>query len=179
MVQHKPTPEEQLLKLIENPGGHGAAGSKGAPVGTRPGAATGKKVLPDLGKFQGFLSYLKRGFSKKAGPIRRMEFRFDIKLINRILLALVISSAVYLLIDFFLLKPVKGNFLSQVATAEKVYPSFQNSQNAEPAIFQTMKRRFKSAIPLPLPERLRRPLGLAKNLLNRPRRRVMCRSSIR
>ena len=70
MVQHKPTPEEQLLKLIENPGGQAPGGARQGGVVTKPGAA--KQKLPGFEKIQGFFLTLKAGFSKKtSSPVGR------------------------------------------------------------------------------------------------------------
>ena len=149
MVQRKPTPEEQLLKLIENPGAQALGGAKSTAAASKPVA--GKKTLPDLGKLAGFFSYFKKGLSQKSRPVRRPEFHFDIKLANRILLALVISSAVYLLIDFFLLKPTKGNFLSQVATSEKVYPVFQDPKNTAGRDFSSYEKAIQKRNPFTPP----------------------------
>ena len=151
MVQHKPTPEEQLLKLIENPGTEPAAtpaSSKEAPAAA-PKPRPEKKNPFDFGKLLGTFSYFKKEASQKAVATvsRRFSFQLDIKLINRILLALVISSVIYLMIDFFLLKPAKGNFLSQVATSEKVYPVFQNSKSLSARDFSEYEKAIQRRNP--------------------------------
>ena len=146
MVQHKPTPEEQLLKLIENPGG----GKGPSPVASGSGAATPgvkKKGLPDFGKLAGIFSYFRNSMARKTGPTRKFEFALDIKFVNRVLMALVISSVIYLGIDFFVLKPAPGNFLSQVATSERVYPVFQESLNKATRDFPNYEKAIQKRNP--------------------------------
>ena len=124
MVQHKPTPEEQLLKLIENPD----AAAKGAAGGGKAaaGAVSKKKGLnPSI--LSGLFSPLTKLF-KKPGPvevdslkIRRPAVHLNIKTANQILLALVIAAVIYLALDLTLLKEDKQKYLSTVSTNDMIY----------------------------------------------------------
>ena len=117
MVQHKPTPEEQLLKLIEDPGGSQDDAKKSPPAVKKPGPG-----LPDFGKLFGRLDYLVDFFRKKVAESSRQFPIFNIKWVNRGLLAIVLASAIYLLFDLFVGKPSQANFLSQVGVSDAVYP---------------------------------------------------------
>ena len=99
----------------------------------------------------GFLSYFKKGLASKRPAGGRLAIHLEIKMVNQVLLALVISSAVYLLIDFFLLKPSQMNFLSQVATSEKVYPAFQDSQSKAAKDFSVYQQSIQKRNPFTAP----------------------------
>ena len=63
----------------------------------------------------------------------------------------MISSFFYLAVDFFILKPVSGNYLSQVATSEKIYPLFQDSKNAASQDFSVYETAFQKRNPFTAP----------------------------
>ncbi len=126
MVQRKPTPEEQLLKLIENPD----AGAQAAQA--RPGAAkkAGAGTSFSFGKLPGFLDYFKNSFGgKKSGAA---AVAIDIKVINKILLIMLFVSVIYLIVDLFFLKSGQADFLSQVSTSDPVYPLLEDGNKQEP-----------------------------------------------
>lgn len=115
-MAQKPTPEEQLLKLIE--GGSDAA----KPSPDKPSAAgPASKSLASMKKLPGFLDYFKtHGFGKSA----RFDVAalMDIRNINRALVGLVAVSVFYLFIDLIFFKPGDSRFLAQVSTSDAVFP---------------------------------------------------------
>ena len=121
MVQRKPTPEEQLLKLIENPGS-ASAGSPAAASG-KTALKTGKPAfkLPDFKKAAAFLDY----FSRRRGQTPRTGGGIKIKIgqVNRLLMALVAAAFIYLIVDVAFFQPKPSDFLADVGTSEPVYPS--------------------------------------------------------
>ncbi len=130
MVQHKPTPEEQLLKLIENPG---AAKSAGGGSGKK--AETGKPSgfrLPDFGKWASSFAYLKAGAKRQAGAQTAEPFKLDLKFANRILIVLAISFGIYLIFDITSLKSGHADFLNQVGTNDAVFPPAFDPAKAAP-----------------------------------------------
>ncbi len=127
MVQHKPTPEEQLLKLIENPGG--ASGSKG-PEAEKPGKKGASRPPLNFsamfGKLSGAVQYWRQSLQKKnaagGGVAVSLETVLDIKWINRALIVTVILVVGYLLIDLTLFKPGRPRFMNQVGVTDAVFP---------------------------------------------------------
>lgn len=119
MVQRKPTPEEQLLKLIE--GGNGAVQTD-APASAPKSKS---KSFASVGKIPGFLDYAKKLFAK-SGTSFRPGIAFDIKNLNRVLLGLVAASAIFLVVDLLFFKPEQNNFLAQVSTSDAVFPGGTN-----------------------------------------------------
>ena len=129
--QRKPTPEEQLLKLIENPSEHAAqdAGAKG--VSAKPRKQPGKKG-GWFGGGAGLFSLKKKEAAQgqpavPAGPAVPV---FSIKLANRMLLVLVFAAAIYLILDLFIFPQDEGAFLAQVSTTDAVFPVQEPPQTA-------------------------------------------------
>ncbi len=128
MVQRKPTPEEQLLKLIEG----------GAQGGQQPPASAPKRgfnPLKGLGKLAGIADYWKRAFQKKsagsgagtaAAVASPFEFSIDMKWANRGLAAMTAVALCYLAVDLAFFRPGRQDFLASVATSEPVYPRLSN-----------------------------------------------------
>jgi hypothetical protein len=125
MVQRKPTPEEQLLKLIENSGDAAGKPAEGAkPKGKGP-ARPSFNVSAAFGRFSGMVDYWKHAFQKKgaaAGPAVQLEAALDIKWINRALIVMVMLTIGYLMIDLTLFKPGRRDLLNQVSVTEPVFP---------------------------------------------------------
>ncbi|MBN1689297.1 MAG: hypothetical protein JW893_09360 [Candidatus Omnitrophica bacterium] len=123
MAQHKPTPEEQLLKLIENPSESGK-GQSGGRAGKPQPAIQAKKPLIDFSKWFGIFSYFKSQQAKttQAAKIVQPVPVFTIKLVNRIMILMVFVAAIYLVLDLTLLKQDEGAFLAQVSTTDAVFP---------------------------------------------------------
>ncbi len=124
MVQRKPTPEEQLLKLIENPNAPGGEAGKKAAV---PGSA---KPAFSFGKLFGGLAYWKAQRGKSVA-LENRPFSFDLKWLNRALFAMVLASGIFLMIDLFFFRPGQADFLAQVGTSEPVFPVLNAKTAAE------------------------------------------------
>lgn len=119
MVQHKPTPEEQLLKLIENPS---AAKQTGASDGGKKiSQKTASFRFPDINKWISSLAYFKADFRKQSGGVRD-PFKLDLKFANRVLVVLSIAFGIYLVFDVLSLKSGHADFLNQVGTNDPVFP---------------------------------------------------------
>ena len=125
MVQNKPTPEEQLLKLIEG-GGNPAppkAGVSPAVEKSKAESAAGiaKPSSAGLGKIAGFLEHFKgRLFSKSQNTSSTAVM--DIKNVNRALAGLVILAVLYLIVDGLFFKAGDSKFMAQVSTSDAVFP---------------------------------------------------------
>ena len=120
MAERKPTPEEQLLKLIENP----EADAKGEGGSARAGTKTAKKSgvgFGGLGKLRGALDYARAGFKKKTGAAGPRP-PLALKKFNHVLLALVLASGIYLVMDLMVLRSKEPHFLAEVSTGDAVYP---------------------------------------------------------
>lgn len=144
MVEHKPTPEEQLLKLIETPQTGAATPASPAAEGAKA-TQVKKGKAPALGKLWGAFSFAKAQFFKKkfGGQFPFAAF-FEIRQINKVLLAFVLASGVYLAVDLILSRPAQTDFLSQVSTSEPVYPVFKEAQDASrdlPYYKEPLRRR--------------------------------------
>lgn len=151
MVQRKPTPEEQLLKLIENPDAGTQAGTPAKP-GTAKKAGAGPSF--SLGKLPGFLDYFKNSFGAKKSS-GGVAVSVDIKSVNKILMVLVFVSVIYLLVDLLFLKSGQADFLSQVGTSDPVYPLLDDGTNREPvelASYMNTLRTRNPFLPPPAPE---------------------------
>jgi len=144
MAQHKPTPEEQLLKLIENPSAQKQPEAKPAPPEPKQREKKEKPAKKaDSGgikhAFSQFFSRLSRPeipkevpkeapreipteIPKEAAADTPFSFLFNLKWWNRILLATVLASLIYLGVDVFFLRPDHESFLATVSTADAVYP---------------------------------------------------------
>lgn len=112
-MEHNPTPEEQLLKLIENP----------AEPKTPPQPEPASK--PKRGKFSfPFSGLFKRKASSEASPVSVLERNpfIYIKGINALLVLSVVASGLYLVLDMSLLKGDPKNFLAQISLNDSLYP---------------------------------------------------------
>lgn len=144
MVQQKPTPEEQLLKLIEGQGGQGAA----PEAGKKP-ARKSFNPFAGLGKISGMFEYWKSSFQKKGqsgggGAAVALEAALDIKWVNRALIVMVMVTMAYLVFDLAFFKPGRKDFLSQVAVSEPVFSPMNglNAQAKDPSFYlDAVKRR--------------------------------------
>ncbi len=115
MDERKPSPEEQLLKLIENP----TAAAKPETSAAATSAAKGFS----FGKFFGFLAYLRHQNPKKEIGETGAESRplnFNIKGINAILVAGVLAAGIYLVLDMTVLKKNTAELLTDVSTANQL-----------------------------------------------------------
>ncbi len=119
MVQPKPTPEEQLLKLIENPDAKKASGNPAA--GKAPGNKKSGSPFQVFAKIPGFVDYLKTRF-QKSGKGTATAVALDIKWVNKALIGVVFMAGFYLLLDMMILKSSRADFLSQVSVSDAVYP---------------------------------------------------------
>ncbi len=118
MVQHKPTPEEQLLKLIEG----GSASSQGAAQRPAPKSVSGKsKNFAVLGRIPGIFEYARNFFPTRGASFSSTAL-FEVKNLNRLLVALVAAAGVFLAVDLIFFNPNQSTFLSQVSTSDAVYP---------------------------------------------------------
>ncbi len=130
MVQQKPTPEEQLLKLIE---GQGAAGAGPQPVKPRS-ARKPMDLFGGIKKFSGVFEYWKNNFQRKnsSGAALQLEAVLDIKWLNRALIVMVMLTLGYLIVDLSFFKPGRKDFFSRVGVSEPVF-------SAAPGIGAPMK----------------------------------------
>ena len=132
MVQRKPTPEEQLLKLIENP--DAAKGTAASPETGKEKKSLAKKFgLPDFSKVFGVFAFARDKLTKKesAGKTKTAVVAFDIRAMNRVLFALLVATVIYLVADWFFLKPQQTDFLAQVGTSDPVYPTLSELPKAD------------------------------------------------
>ncbi len=123
MVQRKPTPEEQLLKLIEG-GNASEAGGASAPSGKKPA----RGPLFNIGRLTGMIDYWKQALRKKsqdgggtATAVLPFSFTLDIKWANRALAVMVGMALFYLMMDLIFMRPGRRDFLSSVATSDPVF----------------------------------------------------------
>lgn len=144
MVQQKPTPEEQLLKLIE---GQGAPGSSPSQTGKK-GRAAGKPFDPLAGfrKFSGMFEYWRNSFQKKnsSGAALQLEAALDIKWLNRALIVMVMLTLGYLVMDLAFFKPGRPDFFSHVSVGEPIFSASQGlgTQGKESSFYtDAIKRR--------------------------------------
>lgn len=131
MVQRKPTPEEQLLKLIE---GSGDAAGKKAPESKKPqGKGRSPLSFSFLGRIPAAFEYWKQSFQKKksaGGGTATLDAALDIKWINRALIVMVVLTLVYLVVDLALFKPGRKGVFNQVSVTEPLFSSLAESENA-------------------------------------------------
>ena len=99
MAENKPsTPEQQLLKLIEESARTGKDAAAAPPAKPKaPGFSLEKAMDQAVGKFLGKLSFLKRGGQRSLAKRRRMPS--DIATVNRVMLLGVIAMAAYVIFD--------------------------------------------------------------------------------
>jgi hypothetical protein len=116
-MAQKPTPEEQLLKLIEG----GGAPEAGKPRAEKPVPATASKSMAGVKKLPGFLEYFKAHGLGKSMRWDAAVFS-DIRNVNRALVGLVAVSVLYLFVDLLFFKPGDSKFLAQVSTSDAVFP---------------------------------------------------------
>ena len=131
MVQRKPTPEEQLLKLIEDPesgkSSVSGASSKGKKMMKSQSAGA---VFPDFSKILSSFSFFLQGMQKKSSAVNDYSvsaIAFDIKTINRLLVFLIAGFVIYLCVDLAVLKANHADFLAQVGTNDPVFPTALDS----------------------------------------------------
>ncbi|MSR77222.1 MAG: hypothetical protein EXS63_03200 [Candidatus Omnitrophica bacterium] len=120
MVQPKPTPEEQLLKLIENPGldSKNPQKGKGTPK-------TGKRKFSLPGIPWGKLFSVSRNQAPKRSSVAVEDanpFAY-IKGVNAFLIAGVLVCGIYLALDLSILKGDPKKFLSQVSLNDSAFSS--------------------------------------------------------
>ena len=151
MVQRKPTPEEQLLKLIENPDAGPQAGTPAKPGASKK---TGRGASFSFGKLPGFLDYFKNSFGSKKSS-GGVALSVDIKSVNKVLVLLVFVSVIYLFVDLLFLKSGQADFLSQVGTSDPVYPLMESDAGQEPlelASYMNTLRTRNPFLPPPAPQ---------------------------
>ncbi len=120
MDERKPTPEEQLLKLIENP----AAGSASATA-QASSASKNAKGLPSASFLQVLSGLLKKSSPEiKSGKNQNAAHRpFPyVKGLNALLVAATLAAVIYLMLDLLVFKKNTQEVLTQVSTAENVFP---------------------------------------------------------
>lgn len=124
MVQQKPTPEEQLLKLIE---GQGAPGSSSPQTGKARRAGKPFDPLSGFRKFSGMFEYWRNHFQKKSstGTALQLEAALDIKWLNRALIVMVMLTLGYLVMDLAFFKPGRPDIFSNVSVTEPVFSAGQ------------------------------------------------------
>lgn len=120
MDERKPTPEEQLLKLIENP----AAGAASATAQAQSASRSGKG-LPSLGFLKAFSNLIKKPSAEiksNAGRVTSHHPFPYVKGLNALLVAATIAAVIYLLLDLLVFKKTAQEVLTQVSIAENVFP---------------------------------------------------------
>lgn len=125
MAQHKPTPEEQLLKLIENP-----EAAKSAPGNASKGEGAVKQALKtrpafSFSKIAGIFDYWKAHWTKtQSAQSLHESLRTEsyIRSFNFFLIAGIMAAAIYLILDLTVLKEDQEQFLSSVSTQDSLYP---------------------------------------------------------
>lgn len=140
MAEKQPTPEEQLLKLIESASDSPKeSGTPEKPSASNEASAarSGKgvvKVAPSMPKVVSFFSYLKDGF-QKSRPIGTVSadfsFPINVKWLNRVLVAMVLAGTVYLISDFTFYQSPKNRVLQSVSTADALHPE-EGAWKAQP-----------------------------------------------
>ena len=100
MAENKPsTPEQQLLKLIEESARTGKDAAAAPPAKPKaPGFSLERAMDQAVGRFLGKLSFLKRGGQKSL--TRRRRASWDITSVNRLMLLGVAAMAAYVVFDF-------------------------------------------------------------------------------
>ncbi len=153
MVQRKPTPEEQLLKLIEQ-SESGKAHAESSPkteAVKKTSPANKSNNLPSfgLGKLQGFFEYLKGGLGKKntSSPAAVL----DIPHANRLLMVLVAGAALYLGIDLIFSRPDRA-FLSTVSTSDAIYSAGMKNANQQSLDISVYQQALQKRNPFLSPE---------------------------
>lgn len=121
MVQQKPTPEEQLLKLIE---GQGPAGNAGSPSGKSRSPRKPVDLLSGVKKISGIFEYWRSNLQRKNSTSAsiQLEAVLDIKWLNRALIVMVMMTMAYLVMDLAFFKPGRKDFFNHVSVSEPVFP---------------------------------------------------------
>jgi hypothetical protein len=118
MTEPKATPEEQILKLIENPANAGKGGDKSA-------VKSGEKF--SLGKLFHFpipkspKSDSPAVKTETQNKVQRSPFVY-VKSFNVFLIIAVLVSAAYLVLDLSVLKADPVNYLSRISLNDDVFP---------------------------------------------------------
>jgi hypothetical protein len=147
-MAQKPTPEEQLLKLIEG----GETGGRPTPAAGKPQKeSSASKPLSGMRKFPGFLDYFKGNFLSKQ-PRLNMTAVMDTRNINRGLIGLVAVSVLYLIIDLIFFRPGDTRFLSQVSTSDAVYPITSGALGATATDISVYKETLRKRNPFLAPQ---------------------------
>lgn len=121
MANENPSPEEELLKLVDTP-----SGQEASPEEASTEAPKKKSFLDSLTSLFPF-----GGASKKSSKSENKDPKVtavNIKWWNNVLIALVLAAAVYLILDLVVLKFDESKFLAQVGTTDAVYPTLDESQ---------------------------------------------------
>lgn len=144
MAEKQPTPEEQLLKLIEaasdskEPDSPSekqqapkAAPAKVASASVKGGV--GVKTLPSFPKIFSFFSYIKDSFQKKkSSGDAGFSLSLNVKWLNRVLIALVLAGGIYLISDFTLYQSPKDQAFHSVSTADALHPALETISKVQP-----------------------------------------------
>lgn len=148
-MAQKPTPEEQLLKLIEG----NEAGKQAAPAGAQPqkAEASSSKSFTTVKKLPGFLDYFKLNFLGKSGKFD-MAVLTDVRNVNRTLITMVVVSILYLFIDLLVFKPGDAQFLSQVGTSDAVYPLTAGAMGTNTTDLSVYKESLRKRNPFGAPQ---------------------------
>lgn len=104
---------EDLLKFIQEP----AEKDSAEKTGTAPKPKKGFSL-------SGLFSSKKGKEKKSGGKDSAINAVLNTKFWNRILVALIVASLIYLVLDLTILKFDQSKFLAQVGTTEAVYPIF-------------------------------------------------------
>lgn len=122
MAQHKPTPEEQLLKLIENPD---AAKSSGAKPSSNK-KAVNRPLFPSLSFGNLWPSQgIKKGTKEKEmseAPKAGLVPGLTLKTLNKLLIAMVIAAGIFLVLDLTIIKEDSRGFLADVSVNDVIFP---------------------------------------------------------
>ena len=105
MAKDNLTPEEQLLKIIENPSAQGSSKDSG-----RSGKKGGSSFkLPSLGRLKGIFSYMEGELRKKFFKKGSLRVKLDLHLVNRILIGVTGALGIFLAVNlaFFRGNPEK------------------------------------------------------------------------
>ena len=129
MVQPKPTPEEQLLKLIE---GQNPTGSSGPQAGKPRAARKSLDLFAGIRKISGSFEYWRNSLRKKnsSGAALQIEAVLDIKWLNRALIVMVMITMGYLIIDLSFFKPGRRDFFNHVSVSEPLFPAISGIGNS-------------------------------------------------
>ena len=126
MADKEPTPEEQLLKLIEQAevGDEKSkhTDAKGASTASAPAQAKlGAPKLPSAEKILSAVSFFRAGKFQVGGDFfARLRQALSVKWANRILLLMIVASVIYLLNDLSFFKPREERYLAPASTADAV-----------------------------------------------------------